>query len=274
MSQRLVVVDAFTAEPFSGNPAAVAILDGDRSDAWLQAVAAEMNLSETAFLRTVSPGVWGLRWFTPTSEVPLCGHATLASAHVLWDDGHTDRETLTFQTRAGDLRMSRSRGLIWLDFPAVPALAIAEPVGLRTALGIDVGPRFVGTTGADVESIPNLLVELASASAVADLVPDLNAITALSYGGVIVTASAGDGTDFVSRYFAPAFGIPEDPVTGSTHCTLAPFWADRLGKDTFVARQLSRRGGELRVELRGDRVLIGGTAVTVARTEMVGAAAG
>lgn len=270
MRDHLVVVDAFTNRPFAGNPAAVMILDRDRPDAWLQAVAAEMNLSETAFLRPMEPGVWGLRWFTPTREVPLCGHATLASAHVLWTDGHADLETLRFETLAGELRASRWDGLIWLDFPLVPAHATVEPAGLREALGIDDAPGFVGTTDSDVESIPNLLVELASEHVVVALDPDMNAIAGLAYGGVIVTAAGERGVDFVSRYFAPSFGVAEDPVTGSTHCTLAPFWAGRLGKATFVARQASRRGGDLRVELAGEgRVRIGGQAVTVARSEII-----
>lgn len=269
MGQRLTVVDAFTDRPFSGNPAAVAILDEERPDEWLQAVAAEMNLSETAYLLSVEAGVWGLRWFTPVHEVPLCGHATLASTHSLWESGQAGDDTLRFLTRAGELRASRRDGLIWLDFPIVPPVACLEPVGLRSALGAESELVAFATTGDDVEAIPNLLVELSSARAVRDLAPDPSALARLPFGGVIVTAAGEDGVDVVSRYFAPAFGIPEDPVTGSTHCTLAPYWTPRLGRDTFSARQLSVRGGELRIELRGDRVLIGGRAVTVARTELV-----
>ncbi len=273
MSQVLVVVDAFTDRPFSGNPAAVMILDDERPNKWLQAVAAEMNLAETAFLRAVEPGVWDLRWFTPTTEVELCGHATLASAHVLWGDGHDDSATLRFRTLSGELLASRSEGWIWLDFPRLEPRAVIEPYGLSETLGggVEIGAVVAG--GADGDRSSDLLVELGSAEAVRDLTPDLGAIARLPFRGLIVTAPGEDGIDFVSRFFAPAYGIPEDPVTGSAHCLLAPFWGKRLGRDRMVARQVSRRGGDVIVELRGDRVLIGGQAATVTRAELVGVAA-
>ena len=270
MGQRLVIVDAFTDQPFSGNPAAVANLGEERPDAWLQAVAAEMNLSETAFLRPVESGLWALRWFTPTREVELCGHATLASAHVLWADGHTDRDTLRFRTLSGELTASRSDGLTWLDVPRLVPRAIAATAGLAEALGGLRGIGAVVTSGAVGDPSADLLVELPSAGAVRAVAPDMNALARLPYRGVIVTAAGNDGVDFVSRFFAPAYGIPEDPVTGSTHCLLAPFWSARLGRRTLLAQQVSPRGGELRLELAGDdRVRIGGQAVTVARTESV-----
>ncbi len=273
MGQAIVVVDAFTDRPFSGNPAAVTILDGERPDSWLQAVAAEMNLAETAFLRPVEPGVWDLRWFTPTTEVELCGHATLASAHVLWGDGHDDEPTLRFRTRSGELRAIRADGWIWLDFPRLQPRDVIEPYGLAETLGSGADVRSVVTGGAEGDGASDLLVELGSTGDVRALAPDLSAVALLPYRGLIVTAPGEDGIDFVSRFFAPTYGIPEDPVTGSAHCLLAPFWGDRLGKDRMVARQISRRGGDLIVELRGDRVLIGGRAVTVMRSELVGVAA-
>ena len=273
MGQAIVVVDAFTDRPFSGNPATVTILDGERPDSWLQAVAAEMNLAETAFLRPVESGVWDLRWFTPTTEVELCGHATLASAHVLWDDGHDAAPTLRFRTLSGELRATRADGSIWLDFPRLQPRGVIEPYGLSETLGSGVEIRSVVAGGADGDRSADLLVELSSAGAVRDLAPDLAAVARLPYRGLIVTARGEDGIDFVSRFFAPAYGIPEDPVTGSAHCLLAPFWGKRLGRARMVARQISRRGGDLIVELRGDRVLIGGQAVTVMRSELVGSAA-
>lgn len=270
MSQHLVIVDAFTPRPFAGNPAAVAILDGERSDAWLQAVAAEMNLAETAFLRPLEPGIWGLRWFTPTTEVELCGHATLASAHVLWADDHSDDGTIRFRTLSGELGASRVDDWIWLDFPRLTPRIVPEPDGLQSALGIDGGIQTLVAGGADGDRSSDLLVELASAQAVRDLAPDMSVLERLPYRGIIVTAAGDGGVDFVSRFFAPAYGIPEDPVTGSAHCLLAPFWSARLGKRALFARQVSRRGGDLRLELVGDgRVRIGGQAVTVVRSELV-----
>ncbi len=270
MGQPIVVVDAFTDRPFSGNPAAVAIMDGNRPDAWLQAVAAEMNLAETAFLRLVEPGVWDLRWFTPTTEVELCGHATLASAHLLWEGGHTEAEILRFRTLSGELRASRAEGWIWLDFPALQPRRIAPPEGLLSPLGSGAAGAPVWTVVGGPGPSVDLLVELDSAEIVRALAPDMNALKRISCRGVIATAAGSDGVDFVSRFFAPAYGIPEDPVTGSAHCLLGPFWGDRLGKGRLVARQISRRGGDLRVELAGaGRVRIGGQAVTVLRSELL-----
>ncbi len=270
MGQRVVVIDAFTDQPFSGNPAAVTILVDERPDSWLQALAAEMNLAETAFLRAVERGVWDLRWFTPTTEVELCGHATLASAHLLWEGGHTEERTLRFRTLSGELRASQADGLIWLDFPVLQPRRIAEPEGLLAALGAGIPAAPVWTAVGGPGSSIDLLVELDSPEAVSRLAPDMNALLAIPCRGVIATAPGTDGIDFVSRFFAPAYGIPEDPVTGSAHCLLAPFWAERLGKDRLVARQVSRRGGDLRVELASEgRVRIGGQAVTVLRAELV-----
>lgn len=268
----LTIVDAFTDRPFAGNPAAVMLLDGERPDEWLQAVAAEMNLSETAFLSRLDGGRYGLRWFTPALEVELCGHATLAAAHVLWTGGHTDTDILRFATRSGELWASRADGLIWLDFPSLPPRAIPAPEGLIAALGLDEPPRFVGTTAAGPGPTADLLVAVDDEAAVRALAPDFGALARIDCRGVIVTAAGTGGVDLVSRFFGPAAGIPEDPVTGSAHCLLAPYWAERLGRRTLTGRQVSRRGGELRLELRGDRVRIGGRAVTVARTELVATA--
>ena len=264
MSWPLYHVDAFTAEPFAGNPAAVCLLEGDEDPAWMQAVAAEMNLSETAFLRPAAElGRYRLRWFTPAVEVELCGHATLASAHVLWSEGLAGTgRALRFETASGALTARPGDdGGIWLDFPATPAGPVDPPEGLLDALG--GGPaRFVGRGRFDY------LVELAGEAAVRDLAPDVRALGGLGSRGVIVTAAAAAGSggyDFVSRYFAPAAGIDEDPVTGSAHCTLGPHWAARLGRAELTGFQASARGGLVLVRPQGDRVLLGGRAVTVLR---------
>lgn len=255
----LAIVDAFTARPSAGNPAAVVTLDEPAPEAWMQAVAAEMNLSETAF---VTPDL-ALRWFTPKAEVSLCGHATLAAAHVLWEDGRTEEE-LPFGTASGTLPARRRGEEIVLDFPARPADRQA-PGG---AEGLVPGGVLVGATATG-----DVLVELPDAAAVEAVRPDLGRLAALPVRGLIVTAP-GDGApyDCVSRFFAPAVGVPEDPVTGSAHCTLAPHWAARLGRRKLHARQASARGGELGLELSGDRVLIAGSAVTVVRGATAGPA--
>jgi PhzF family phenazine biosynthesis protein len=260
--QPFTQVDAFTDRAFSGNPAAVCLLEADRDPEWMQLVAAEMNLAETAFLIRRSDG-FGLRWFTPTCEVDLCGHATLASAHALWEDGQLAADsTARFHTRSGVLTAERRDGAIWLDFPATPAAAVPAPADLADALGS--APRSVGRTPFDY------LVELESEAAVRALDPDLGRLARLPVRGVIVTAASTDpARQFVSRFFAPAAGIPEDPVTGSTHCALGPFWGERLGRMELVGYQASRRGGTVRVRLAGDRVLLGGQAVTVLRGELV-----
>jgi len=257
-------VDAFTDHPFAGNPAAVCILTEERDDAWLAALAAEMNLPETAFLRREN-GAWRLRWFTPTVEMPLCGHATLASAHALWEAGYADpRERLVFHTKSGELTARRSESAIELDFPAEPAEAMPAPPGLLTALGI-AAPRFAGRNRLD------WLIESSSAATVRGVTPDLPALARAGGGarGVIVTAvSDRPEFDFVSRFFAPAAGIDEDPVTGSAHCCLGPYWGKRLGKTALVGFQASRRGGVVKVRLEGPRVALGGNAVTVFRGEL------
>jgi predicted PhzF superfamily epimerase YddE/YHI9 len=270
VSWPLFQVDAFTAEPFAGNPAAVCLLDpgADADPGWMQLVAAEMNLSETAFLRPGDgPATYGLRWFTPTVEVELCGHATLASAHVLWTEGRVRAgETIRFDTASGPLAARRGDdGTVWLDFPATPAEPAGPPAGLVEGLGAEA-PRWVGLGRFDY------LVELEDEAAVCDLAPDLRRLGGLGDRGVIVTAAAAagaDGYDFVSRYFDPAAGIDEDPVTGSAHCTLGPFWAARLGRDRLTGFQASARGGLVQVHPEGDRVHLGGQAVTVLRGQLV-----
>lgn len=261
MGLRIVQVDAFTDTPFRGNPAAVCVLPDERDAAWMQAVAAEMNLSETAFLLKRADG-FGLRWFTPAVEVDLCGHATLASAHVLWEDRHLAREAQArFQTRSGLLTADRRGEWIELDFPVKPATPAAAPPGLAEALG--AAPKYVGRNQFDY------LVEVDSEDTVRALAPDHTALATLPVRGVIVTSRASThGFDFVSRFFAPGSGIAEDPVTGSSHCALGPFWGARLGKTQMLAYQASARGGVVRVRLAGERVALGGQAVTVLRGEL------
>lgn len=256
------VVDAFTATPFAGNPAAVVWLEARRDEAWLLAVAREMNLSETAFVLQREPGEYDLRWFTPSVEVPLCGHATLATAHVLWSEERlaSDRGA-RFHTLSGALVAQRAEGWIELDFPALPAERRAAPPELVAALNaqpIDSG-----------KSAQDWLVELASEDAVRALQPDFARIAKLGGQGVIATARSHGATDFVSRYFAPAVGIDEDPVTGAAHCTLTPWWAAKLGRARLTGFQASRRGGTVRVEARGARVTLAGQAVTIARGHLV-----
>jgi len=255
-------IDAFAAEPFSGNPAAVCLLEAEAEANWMQSVAAEMNLSETAFVAP-HPDGFGLRWFTPASEVDLCGHATLASAHVLWETGRlAPEDTARFHTRSGLLTAEHEGDWIELDFPATPAEAIEMPAGLSDLLGSV--PKFVGRSRFD------LLLELTDAEELRDLNPDFAGLSSLPVRGLIVTAlSDVPEYDFLSRFFAPAAGIAEDPVTGSAHCALAPFWAERLGKDEMTAFQASSRGGVVKVKLAGDRVLLRGQTVTVLRGELV-----
>ncbi len=260
------VVDAFAAAPFAGNPAAVCRLPAWPDDSRLADIAREMNLSETAFLVRARGVTHELRWFTPAVEVPLCGHATLASAHVLWEDGILPPDAVArFRTRrSGDLAARREPGgIIELDLPLDPVVRIDPPAGLAAALGAD--PVAVARAAGG-----NLLVELASAGAVRSLAPDFGWLATEVEDGVIVTAASDDPRfAIVSRYFAPRVGIAEDPVTGSAHCALAPWWAPRLGTATFEAHQASARGGLLRVTLRGDRVGVAGRAVTVLRGELV-----
>jgi PhzF family phenazine biosynthesis protein len=259
---RIAQVDAFTAEAFRGNPAGVCILDELRDAAWMQRVAAEMNLAETAFLEPRGDG-FGLRWFTPEAEVDLCGHATLASAHVLWEcERVRPSESIRFHTKSGLLTAARRGDWIELDFPATPEEAAQAPPGLVEALGAE--PLYVGRSRFDY------LAELDAEETVARLRPDFARLAAISTRGVIVTArSARPDFDFVSRFFAPAVGIDEDPVTGSAHCCLGPFWSRRLGKEGFLARQISARGGVVKVRLQGDRILLAGQAVTVLRGDLL-----
>jgi PhzF family phenazine biosynthesis protein len=262
MPLTITQVDAFTSEPFTGNPAAVCVLPEERDDAWMQNVAQEMNLAETAFLLP-RPDGWGLRWFTPAVEVDLCGHATLASAHVLWETNRLAAdETARFHTRSGLLKAVKRGDWIELDFPATPDEPVETPAGLVESLGAT--PCYVGKSRFDY------LVELDGEDAVRELRPDFARMKKLGGRGVIVTSRSADSDfDFVSRFFAPASGIDEDPVTGSAHCCLAPFWSRRLKKSSFRARQVSARGGELKVDLEGNRVRLGGQAVTVLRAELL-----
>lgn len=258
----IVQVDAFTDRPFAGNPAAVCILPAPANREWMLNVAREMNLAETAFLVARKDG-YDLRWFTPAVEIDLCGHATLASAHVLWEDGHLPPAAQArFHTKSGLLTADRRGNWIELDFPATAPTPAPAPAGLSEALG--ARPAFVGRSRFDV------LVELDNDDTVRRLEPDLGAIGRIDARGVIVTSRAGPRRDydFVSRFFAPQSGVPEDPVTGSAHCALTPYWTAKLGKTDLVGYQASPRGGTVRVRLDGDRVRLGGQAVTVLRGEL------
>jgi PhzF family phenazine biosynthesis protein len=262
MTIPLLHVDAFTDRPFAGNPAAVCILAAWKEDRWHQAVAAEMNLSEAAFLVKNTDG-YDLRWFTPKVEVDLCGHATLASAHVLWHLGlgQADEE-IRFSTRSGILKATRSGRDIELDFPIKPEQPADPPAGLIEALGVQ--PKYVGKNQFDY------LVEVESEAVLRGIAPDFKNLATVQVRGIIVTTVSADPKfDFVSRFFAPAAGIDEDPVTGSAHCCLADFWRKRLGKSEFVAYQASARGGVVMVRVQGDRAILGGRAVIVAKGELV-----
>jgi len=248
-------VDSFTNQPFRGNPAGVCILPQAQPDAWMQNVAMEMNLSETAFPLPENDG-YRLRWFTPRVEVDLCGHATLATAQILWESGRASMaDELRFFTRSGLLSARFNNGWIELNFPRASLIPAEAPEGMLDALG--AAALYVGHDGTDY------LVEVESESILRALQPDFGRLERVSSRGVIVTARAStSGYDFVSRNFAPQVGIPEDPVTGSAHCALAPYWSAKLGKETFRAYQASARGGELRVRIENERVVIGGQAVT------------
>jgi predicted PhzF superfamily epimerase YddE/YHI9 len=261
MGLPLVIVDAFTDTPYRGNPAAVCLLDGPRDDRFMGDLAREMNLSETAFLLAQDDG-FGLRWFTPAVEVDLCGHATLGSAHVLWERGVLARDAeARFHTRSGLLTARAAGDWIELDFPQKRVEVSAAPPGLVEAIGVD--PRWVGRNQFD------FLLEVDSEETVRKLAPDFAHLRAVDIRGVIVTApAASPAYDFVSRFFAPGSGIDEDPVTGSAHCALGPFWGSRLGKRELVGYQASARGGVVRVRLDGDRIKLGGQAVTVVRGEL------
>jgi predicted PhzF superfamily epimerase YddE/YHI9 len=256
-------VDAFTSERYTGNPAAVCLLEEPAEESWMQTVAAEMNLAETAFLVRENDG-FRLRWFTPTVEVALCGHATLASAHVLWESGYLwPEEEARFYTLSGLLTARPLEGWIELNFPAVLAEDADADPGLLPALGIRE-VRYVGRNKFDY------LVEVGSAAEVLALQPDYASLRKVPARGVMVTARDDSGQyDFISRFFGPAAGIDEDPVTGSAHCCLAPYWSEKLDKTEMTAFQASPRGGLVRVEVAGDRVLLRGQAVTVLRGVLV-----
>ena len=262
MTLPFLQVDAFTLEPFSGNPAAVVLLPAPADEGWMRQVAAEMNLSATAFLFLRPDDSYDLRWFTPTVEIDLCGHATLASAHALWERGDLVPAAIArFHTRSGVLTATRRGDWIELDFPAVRTDAADAPLELLEALGAEA--LFVGRNKFDY------LVEVASEDIVRRLTPDHARLRTLPARGVIVTSQATRKEwDFVSRFFAPGSGIDEDPVTGSAHCALTPYWSQKLGQTSFTARQMSPRGGTLQTELKGDRVLLRGQAVTVLRGEI------
>jgi PhzF family phenazine biosynthesis protein len=255
-------VDAFTDKPFSGNPAAVCILDTAQAqgELWMQAVAREMNLSETAFVVPLGAD-FDLRWFTPTIEVALCGHATLASAHILWEEGIlSPGDSARFHTRSGLLTATRRDLWITLDFPAEPAGPVVAPPALLEALGVP--PVYVGKNRFDY------LVEVASEEILRSIQPNFALLSEVSARGVMVTSrSTHPSFDFVSRFFGPRAGIPEDPVTGSAHCCLGPYWGTRLQKNQLLAYQASSRGGVVRVQLAGPRVLLGGQSVTTLRGE-------
>jgi len=257
----IVQVDAFTDRPFAGNPAAVCVLPAAADARWMLDVAREMNLSETAFL-VRRPDGFDLRWFTPAVEIDLCGHATLASAHVLWSDGLLPPDAQArFHTRSGVLTADRRGEWIELDFPATPAEAATAPAGLTAAVGVT--PRFVGRSRFDY------LLEVDGEEVVRGCKPNFDALARVDARGVIVTSrAAASSYDFVSRFFAPRAGVNEDPVTGSAHCALAPYWTAKLGRTELTGYQASTRGGTVRVRFRDDRVILGGQAVTVLRGEL------
>ncbi len=262
--QPFYLVNAFSTEPFGGNPAAVLPLQSLAWPAtdWMQGVAAQFNLAETAFALMQPDGSWGLRWLTPVSEVDLCGHATLATAHALWQVGAlaTDAEA-RFDTRSGRLTCTRlGDGRIGMDFPALPVRPVPTPELAMRALGIQGATALTDDT--------YLVLELADEAAVRAVTPDMGLLSQLDAWGTIITARGSGDIDFVSRFFAPRKGVPEDPVTGSAHCRLAPYWAAKLGKNSMKARQVSRRAGDLGLELKGDRVTLLGRAVTVGHGDL------
>jgi len=263
MGLKITQVDAFTNKPFGGNPAGVCILAEPGEAEWMQKVAQEMNLAETAFLYKQADG-YSLRWFTPAVEVDLCGHATLASAHVLWEEGHLNLTAQArFHTKSGLLTAERKGDWIEMDFPSQPAEKTTAPEMLLEALG--VRPTYVG------RNQPNYIVQLESEAQVRAIAPDmklLKSVTPAAMGVIVTSRATSPEFDFVSRYFAPAAGIDEDPVTGSAHCTLATFWQEQLSKAEMVGYQASARGGVVKVRVAGERVFLGGQAVTVLRGEL------
>jgi PhzF family phenazine biosynthesis protein len=269
MSSRIIVVDSFTNRPFAGNPAAVCLLEGPAAEAWMQQVAAEMNLSETAFVQRIDAApVFRLRWFTPKVEVDLCGHATLAAAHVLWQEAWIARyDPVPFETRSGRLTATRQDDWIALDFPAEPVSRLVTDPAELDAIASAVGVPVVSAG----RNRFDLLVELADEQTVRSVQPDIRRIAGMPVRGVIVTSRSSDPEfDFVSRFFAPRVGIDEDPVCGSAHCCLGPFWAAKLGRNDLTGHQISCRGGVVKVGVAGPRVALIGQAVTVLRGEIVG----
>jgi predicted PhzF superfamily epimerase YddE/YHI9 len=259
---RFHIVDAFTAEPFAGNPAAVCLLPGPVDELWMKRVAREMNLSETAFLHPVDGG-FSLRWLTPAVEVKLCGHATLASAFALWEMGVlAPHETARFHTLSGWLTCHREGDWIAMDFPAKVCAPCDPPDGLAESIRADLS--FCGNNGMDY------LVEVGSAAILRGLRPDLSRLASLPVRGVIVTSGSDRPEfDFLSRFFAPAAGVNEDPVTGSAHCALGPYWSGKTGRTGFTAFQASERGGIVQVQVKGDRVILKGQAVLMSRVEVL-----
>ncbi len=256
----LFIVDAFADKPFSGNPAAVCLLDRERDNGWLQALAGEMNLSETAYVLPRDDG-WGLRWFTPVVEVDLCGHATLATSHVLWETGRLPLERpAVFHTRSGKLTCRREDQWIAMDFPAEPPREVELAADLLEGLGVK--PVFVGRNRMDV------IACLESEQALRDVIPNQTALGRINCRGILITARSSGPYDFVSRSFFPRLGVPEDPVCGSAHCCLGPFWSEKLGKRALIGQQVSRRGGIVRVKCDGERVTLSGIAVTTLRGEL------
>jgi len=257
---KIYQIDAFTDTPFTGNPAAVCFLDSGKDNTWMQNVATEMNLSETAFVSAKDAG-YELRWFTPTMEVDLCGHATLASAHAIWEEGIKPKDvSIEFYTKSGTLTTKLADGWIEMDFPSLPAEQESPPEGLLEAL--HVKGSFVGRNQYDY------IVEVTSEIAVRKLRPDFLKLARIDMRGVIVTARSTD-YDFVSRFFAPGVGVSEDPVTGSAHCCLAPYWKEKLKKDVMTGYQASQRSGVVKVQVKGNRVILGGKAVTILKGELM-----
>lgn len=256
---KIYTVDAFTSRAFYGNPAGVCLLEeaDQKSEAWMQQTAAEMNLSETAFLVRKGEGEYEISWFTPAAEVDLCGHATLASAHVLWEEKAVpETQAITFQSASGRLAAFQKEGAIWLDFPSEPPEPAPLNEGLLQALGVEAP--------AVEQNRMDVIVEVDSEQKLRDLVPDMEALAQHTTRGCLVTSlSEEEGIDFVSRCFFPAIGVNEDPVTGSAHCALGPYWAKRMAKQSFTAKQVSKREGIVEVEMHHSRCHIGGRAVIV-----------
>ena len=262
MGIKIFQVNAFTDKPFSGNPAAVCLLEKEADEIWMQKVASEMNLSETAFLYSVG-NIYSLRWFTPAVEVDLCGHATLASAHILWEEGYLNNtQEAQFETKSGPITASKNGDNIELNFPSDPEEEAPIPKGLIDSLGVK--PIYLGKNSFDY------LVEVEKEEYVRKLEPNFNLLKNIPTRGIIVTSlSDSDQYDFVSRFFAPAAGINEDPVTGSAHCSLGSFWGNRLNKSELIGVQLSKRGGVVKVSLLDKRVILSGKAVTIFRGELL-----